>query len=481
MKKTFLTNLVFLLFINLLVKPFYVFGIDRTVQNVLGTENYGFYFVLFNFSLALQIILDVGLQNFNNREIARHRFLINKYFSRIVPLKLFLGVVYAVVCLLVGFFIGFNQAQFKLLLLLIVNQFLASFILYVRSNISALHRFKADGIVSVTDKLLMIGLCSLFLFNRAWQPYFSIRVFILLQTASYVFTLLLSVGILWRHLDTFKPRFNYRYYMAFLKKSYVFALLILLMSFYYRADSVLIERLLDNGNYHAGIYAQSFRIVDALNVVGFLFASLLLPIFASMIKKNESVGELVNLSARILFTGIFLVAVPASFYGFELLDLLYHDATPYSASIFGYLMVSLMCFSLTYVFGTLLTANGSLKALNIIAGLSVILNIGLNLIIIPRLQATGAAITSMLTQGFVLILQVIACLLIFKFTVPVKAILQIALYVLISLGVCFSVQQWLDLPWLQKWLLSVAAVSLLAIAIRVIQPKEMLKVVQYDT
>ena len=70
MKRKFVTNLALVLFLNLLVKPFWIFGIDRTVQNVVGSEGYGFYFSLFSLSLLLNIFLDFGITNFNNRSIA---------------------------------------------------------------------------------------------------------------------------------------------------------------------------------------------------------------------------------------------------------------------------------------------------------------------------------------------------------------------------------------------------------------------------
>jgi len=41
MKREFSTNLILLVAINLVVKPLYIFGIDRTVQNEVGTEVYG--------------------------------------------------------------------------------------------------------------------------------------------------------------------------------------------------------------------------------------------------------------------------------------------------------------------------------------------------------------------------------------------------------------------------------------------------------
>jgi|GEM_PF-5217839 len=43
MQRTFLTNLFLLLVLNLLVKPFYILGIDAGVQDAVGSEEYGGY------------------------------------------------------------------------------------------------------------------------------------------------------------------------------------------------------------------------------------------------------------------------------------------------------------------------------------------------------------------------------------------------------------------------------------------------------
>lgn len=480
MKRTFLTNLLFLIFINLLVKPFYVFGIDRTVQNFLGTENYGFYFALFNFSIALQIILDIGLQNFNNREIAQHNKLISKYLSRIIPLKLILGIAYAVICLLVGWIIGYNPEQFKLLFILILNQFLASMILYLRSNLSALHYFKADGIISVMDKLLMIMICSLFLFNVELKPLFTIRIFVLAQTASYLITMVITIILVFRRLEYFRPKFKLNYYIIFLRKSYAYALLILLMAFYYRSDSILIERLLEDGEFHAGIYAQSFRIVDALNVFGFLFASLLLPIFATMLKKKEAIGQLVNLSFRLMFVPLFVIIIPSLFYNYEILDLLYHDVSLYSSKVFIFLVISLLNFSMTYIFGTLLTANGNLRQLNIIAGSSLFLNILLNLILIPYMQAVGAAITSMITQVLVVTLQIMVCKKNFGLKTSIRFVLHLISYVLLSLGLYWYIHTAVDLIWYYKFLLMIVGGLILALVSKFIHVQNLLWIIRYD-
>ena len=68
--------------------------------------------------------------------------------------------------------------------------------------------------------------------------------------------------------------------------------------------------------------------------------------------------------------------------------------------MFGFVGISSV-----YVSGTLLAANGSLKILNIIAVLGVLLNVALNYILIPQYQALGATWATISTQTLVMFLQ----------------------------------------------------------------------------
>ncbi len=60
---------------------------------------------------------------------------------------------------------------------------------------------------------------------------------------------------------------------------------------------------------------------------------------------------------------------------------------------------------MNYLFGTLLTANGSMKELNITAAVGIVINVLVNLLLIPRMQACGSAVASFCTQFTVSLLQ----------------------------------------------------------------------------
>lgn len=416
MKRKFLTNFILLVALNLLIKPFWVLGIDRTVQNVVGAESYGLYFALFNFSMLLNILLDFGITSFNNRNIAQHRFLLHKHLSNIVGLKLLFALVYAVFSLAAAAIIGYSKIQFHLLFFLIINQFLISFTLYLRSNISALHLFRTDSLVSVLDRALMILICSVLLFTNITGGVFRIEWFVYAQTAAYILSALITLLIVLSKSGRLTLRLNTGFTLVFLRKTYPYALLILLMAFYNRIDSVMLERMLPDplGKQEAGVYAQAFRLLDAVAMFGALVAGLLLPMFSSMIKRKEPVAPIVKLAVSLLFVPSVIIAVSSLLYDRDIIGFLYHAHVDDSADILGLLMTGFMGIATTYIFGTLLTANGSIRELNLMAASGMILNVVLNLILIPKYHALGSATASMITQIFTALVQVIIASYIFR-------------------------------------------------------------------
>ena len=428
MKRKFITNLLLLLFLNVLIKPFWIFGIDLTVQNMVGDESYGLYFSLLNFSMILNILLDLGITSFNNKNIAQNRHLLKKHVSNIVGLKFLLAGVYAVVCIVVALVIGYREVQLHLLVFLILNQFIISFTLYLRSNISGMHLFKTDSLLSVLDRTLMIIICSVLLFTNITGEPFRIEWFVYAQTAAYLLTSLITFGVVLAYTGKLKLHFDRRFFMAFLKKSYPYALLILLMSFYNRIDSVMLERLLANGKEQAGIYAHAFRLLDAVSMFGVLFAGLLLPIFARMIKQKEDIGPMVQFSFLLLFVPAIIISFSSGFYDHEIMVLLNYSNTDMSASIFRLLMISFLGIATTYIFGTLLTANGSIRQLNWMALAGMGINVAMNLVLIPEIQALGSAWASLVTQLFTALAQTALAVYFLKLKINYRLIGKLALF-----------------------------------------------------
>jgi O-antigen/teichoic acid export membrane protein len=253
-----------------------------------------------------------------------------------------------------------------------------------------------------------------------------------------------------------------------LKQSFPFALLVLLMTFYNRLDPVMLESLLGeaHGNEQAGIYASGFRLLDAANMIAYLFSVLLIPIFSKMIKDRKSVEQMLKLAFTLLITLAVIVSSLSLFYSQELMALLYKSHIEASAGVFRLLMGGFIAVSTSYIFGTLLTANGNLKELNIISAGGLVINFTLNLLLIPRLMALGSAWASLITQFSMAVIQVILVQRIFRFQVNYRYLLSLLVFAAGVTG--FNIlsrlipMKWSFVPENHGWLVNFTLVFLLS-------------------
>ncbi|MBL7818690.1 MAG: oligosaccharide flippase family protein [Saprospiraceae bacterium] len=402
MNKEFFKNALFLVAINLLIKPLYIFGIDRTVQNRVGEELYGNYAALFSFAFLLQIINDFGIQNFNSREIAQNRQLLTRYLSGILSLKLFLALVYILLLLVVAWAVGYGRHDYFLIFSLGFYNILLSLSAYLRSNVASLGLYRMNSFLSVFDRLLILFICPILLFAEPFKSSFNIEWFVHVQNLTLIISILASFVVSYRHVQWFRIQFNRPFWVYILRGAMPYALAIFLMTIYTRTDMVMLERMLPDGDKQAGIYASAYRLLDAVNVLGLLFAGLLLPMFSRQLKENQSVTPLLRFSFQLIMVAAIICAGTVWFFRTDIMQLLYHEATPYSGDVLGILMFSFVAVSGTFIYSTLIGAAGSVERMNRTFIVAFLLNIVFNVFLIPHFKALGAAFSTFCTQFFVL-------------------------------------------------------------------------------
>lgn len=455
------SNIVFLVVLNLLVKPLWIFGIELTVQNRVGAEEYGNYFALFNFVILFQILLDMGINMSNNREISRDSSLLPSYFSSIIAVKFILAIFYALAIYGVAFFLGYSAFQLKLLSFLMMGQVGLSYLLYFRSNLGALQLFKRDGFLSVFDKLLMIVILGAVLFGSAFSAEIHIMLFAQIQSFAFILTAVVGFLMIVKELKEYSLRPDFSKAVVILKKSYPFALLIFLMAIYNRIDGVMIERLLPNGKAEAGVYAAGYRLLDAVNQIGLLSSTVLYPVFSKLIADKQEVAGVAVRAAQLILVLAFVVCGSSFAFRSEIMHWLYWDATPYYADLFGCLIWSFLGIACTYVFGTLLTSGGYLKQLNTIALSGVAMNVVLNYLLIENFQALGATWATLITQSVIAGIFTILSFKYFKIIFSLRVLTKAILFGTFSLLLFFAAQHFQFTIWQIRFVLSAFLAALL--------------------
>jgi len=464
---TFGFNIFLLITINALIKPFYLFGIDRTVQNDLGAEGYGLYWVYFNFVFLFQIVGDLGVQNFSQQWISRQRGSVQSTLPRTLGFKFVLTGLFMAVVLAFGFLQGHVQENPFIFLLICLNFVLNSWVMFLRTKVSGLGHYTLDSVLSALDKLIVILIMSYWIWGSVEG--YDLTDFILAQTIGYG----LVVLVLWIWIRVKLGRLSINWsktsMLAILKRTYPYALAVFLMTIFTRIDVVMLDNLLTDAAYHAGVYAGGMRLLDAANTLGLLFAGLLLPMYSNASRSGQPPRELAVSAWHLLFSIAFPVSVICWVFGTEIAELLYTEADAYWGKVLAILMLTFVIRSTDYVFGSLLTAYERLSFMNRIFGWAVLINVGMNFWLIPMYQAEGAAYATLISQAFVVVI---------FFWAAHRYILQTGLWGALAKGVLFAtlcllsvgfIRQ-IDGSWMFQVLLILLASGILSLLLGMVQP-----------
>ena len=399
MLKKYLSDIAFMQVLNLLIKPIWILLIDAAVQEALPQEVYGNYFALFNFSLLFFIVLDLGLNSFNITEVAQDNSKIGLLTGSIIGLKIILALAYVLIILSVGVVMGYTSQEFGLLLTIGAIQILTSLTQFFRSIVSSLQRFRVDGIFMVLDRILVILFVAILLWSEIPDFELTIHRFAYAQVLSLSLVLVSLLFFLRGYLSQVRICFSLASILPILKKSWPFAMLVSLMGLYTYIDGVMIKSLV--GDAEVGVYALGYRFYFALLMFAQVFSGVLLPLFTKNIADSALIRSISGYTARLLLFGGLVASFITTVYSLDILNIINPGkANSDSAEVLVLLIFGFVGAVLTLVYGALLTAGKELKWLNRFAAITLLLNLILNLVLIPRYNAQGAAMATMTSQIF---------------------------------------------------------------------------------
>ena len=393
----FYSSLGLLIILNVIVKPLWIFGIDRQVQNAVGMEVYGTYFSLFNLSIVFSFLLDWGLTTYFNRQLASQKENFIDHAGSFLLIKLLFAGIYTAIIFLAAWFAGIKQ--WNILLSVILIQVFTSLFVFFRGIITSQQWFRTDAWLSVLDKTLMIFLCGSLLYFPAVFGMMTIYKFLFTQVACTVLAMLCALGILFRRGVDFEIK-NFFLNKQLFSAVIPFAVIMLLMSVHYRLDGFLLERIHPNGAYEAGVYAAAYRLLDAANMMGYLFVSFLLPYITKQWSEQKDIEAVVLGNRHLLLMFSITLTIVVLFLAPWIQQVLYHHNDVKASEVLQWCMPALIGYSLVNIYGTIMTATGQILPFCYITLVSVVINIVLNFLLIPSLGAKGSCIAALTSQWF---------------------------------------------------------------------------------
>jgi O-antigen/teichoic acid export membrane protein len=470
LKKEFIYNIFFLIAINLLIKPLYIFGIDATVQNQIA--NFGLYASMFGFVNLFHVINDAGLQNYNSIYISNNKSEINNYFPRILGLKILLLLLFMVCVLLFGYLFKYEAKDFIVLSGIVLIFFLGTLYFMLRTSMSAFEHYRIDTWLSSLDRLFMIIVLGYLILIKYTL---TLTLFVWVQVLCYTICVLIGLFYLKKLKVTIFPIFDFDFIKFHLRKSIPYAFIILSTSIVSKVDVFMLERMLDDGMKIANEYAAGTRFIEAGNMFGILFGGLLLPMFSNKIVAGESIQEVFSVAYRLILLISLVIGFTFFFYASDIFGTLYKKELNNNLPAIKILLLTIIPILISNTFGPIILATKRIETFNkafaIAAGVIIILNF----IFIPIYNLEASACIALLIWTSILIVMIFLCIKtgeieMIKSGLFTKSILLI----LIALG-CYVAFSFISLNWMIEIILCPIIVFLLSLMAGYITFSDVLK------
>ncbi|WP_430535233.1 NeuD/PglB/VioB family sugar acetyltransferase [Listeria rocourtiae] len=256
------------------------------------------------------------------------------------------------------------------------------------TQINLVENLKQQSMIIIISSLINTSLITLAFFLTSENLYLILIIFGLKSYVSMFFSL----------VSLWDKDFKFTIVPVKYKKMTMLAFLPLLTSFLiainYQAD-IIILKVMSVDFYHIGLYSTGVALAEYSWMIPDIFKEVM---FHHNARKDDV--KRMTFSIRLGFTAVVLVAVLVIAFGKPILGLLFGPdfVAAYPIVVFMFLAVPFMVY--TKIIGTLFSANGGWRFYFITLLISVLLNIGLNVALIPFFHIYGSAFASVISYAF---------------------------------------------------------------------------------
>jgi O-antigen/teichoic acid export membrane protein len=370
-----------------------VFGFFVIAARTLGAELFG----VFTFALAHVALFapfaDMGLGFLTAREIARDRGSAAILVGRSMLVKLVATIVLALASTLVVRLSGYPALTVRVVDICALFIVGSTYTLYMASVFQGFERMHLTALVRLVQTALLFGLVLLLSARGLGVAHYA---------AVYVFaSLVAAVGsiLVYRvRLSSISLRGSFRDYSTLLARGLPFGLAAIFVMLYYWNSSALLYRM--HGDLQAGYFGAAFRLVLGGAFLANAFSGAVYPALARLFVSDpvkfrsaarDSVKFMTVLAVPAL-TAVVCLARPLALvvYGTD-----YLDAVP-ALRVLG---CWAGCAFMNSLLSSCLYASDRPRVIVLQTGSALVVNVTLNLIVIGRLGALGAALSLAFTEA----------------------------------------------------------------------------------
>lgn len=365
----------------------------------LGVNKYGIFGFATSLTAILAVTVDLGINTHVIRHVATDYSSAPKYLGNAMPLKSIFGLGTMILTLIILLLMKTDELTLTVTLLFAIEMIIKSFISLLNGSFQAFEEGKYQGIGNTLLHIILL----IFILITIFTDFGLIGIAISYILANAI-ALLYAFYTFKKHIA--KPKFELD--LEFCKKitrlSIPFAVIGLLYTIYYSIDIVMLTNMV--GSYASGIYNATYKLISVLTLFYSVYTAVIFPVMSKFFNDDESMLLIsFEKSIKYLMLVIIPIAVGTVFYSLDIIQLIYGHKYDAASSVLSILIWTVCLLFISGAANSLLNASHKEVTVTKIYAIAALFNIVLNFFMIPYLSYNGAAITTVLSDLLIVIIQ----------------------------------------------------------------------------
>lgn len=396
--KTIFKNMSWLL-ISQIIASVCAFIWTILMARYLGVSNYGIFGFATSFTAILAVTVDLGINTHVIRHVATDYDSAPKYLGNAMPLKSIFGIGTMILTLIILILMKTDELTLTVTLLFAIEMIIKSFINLLNGSFQAFEEGKYQGIGNTLLHIILLIFILITIFTDFGLIGISIS-YILANAITLIYTYYAFKN------NIAKPKFELD--LEFCKQitvlSLPFAVIGLLYTIYYSIDIVMLTNMV--GSYASGIYNATYKLISVLTLFYSVYTAVIFPVMSKFFNDDESMLLIsFEKSIKYLMLVIIPIAIATVFYSTDIIHLIYGHKYDAASSVLCILIWTVCLLFISGAANSLLNASHKEVAVTKIYAIAAVFNIVLNFVMIPYFSYNGAAITTVLSDLLIVIIQ----------------------------------------------------------------------------
>ncbi|WP_295614074.1 flippase [uncultured Methanobrevibacter sp.] len=366
----------------------------------LGVNGYGIFGATLSLAGLFGAVCDVGTMYYAVREISVDLDSEQKYMDNCVSLRFILGAVYFALVILSLMVVGWNSYMVVICLIFAVHQFFSSFKSLLVISFQAHEEMKYQALMYIISNVLTF----IFIMLVIFVDYGLFGIALAYVVANFIGL----IYVLWILKKKFVfPRFSFDldFYKILILGGLPFALNAIFSYIYYSIDVVMLTQM--SNTYYVGLYNSAYKLVDIFAVFYAVYTATIFPVMSKLFKENTNVLNItLNKSIKYLSFITIPISVATLLYGTDMIVFCFGSKFSEAGSVLTLLVWSICFLFMNGATVTALNASNKERSVTIMYIFTSIFNIVFNLILIPKYNIYGAAVTTIMSDMFLLIFSI---------------------------------------------------------------------------